>query len=62
MSLPIVDAIIAEIGKQVDDLVLQVADSGGQDFADYKFRCGVIAGLRQAAGIAKDFETKLLQR
>lgn len=40
------DVLLAEIRKLADDSIEQVNSGLCKDFADYRYRCGIIHGLR----------------
>lgn len=42
--------------KRKHELALQMADGYAQDFADYKHRAGVIAGISEAISMCDEIE------
>lgn len=48
-----------ELERRIQTLSQGIIDGGCKDFAEYRYRCGVIQGLNEALREIKDTERKL---
>lgn len=60
--IPFYDKFSAESKTAIDTAARELAFSPSTDYGDYRQRAGVIQGLQIALDIAKDVETKLIER
>jgi hypothetical protein len=60
LDLRCLQEIEKQIGEQLEKHAAELVTGRASDWADYRFRIGVIRGLRDALAIAKDVNEEII--
>jgi len=60
LDLKCLQEIEIKIGEQLEKHAAELVTGRASDWADYRFRIGVIRGLRDALAIAKDVNEEII--